>query len=810
MRRAVGRPAATRGGRSVRVSAGRLSLAALLSLGLAFPLAPVAAAQAAADAALAETRQRFARMGELLDPSGFDVDALALELAFEEPDDIAAWVDDNVRYEAYDGVLRGPTGTLVAGAGNALDQAVLLARLLGDAGFDARVALGTLGEEDAGRLVMSMFDDLAASAGPVEADHDADANLTELAAIAGVDRGVLSAGVSKLAGAELQDLDEFHEALAQTQAILAEVERQDGRAAVAVLMDDASRYAWVEYRLSAADAWRVAHPAWPGGTPPDLVAESVLEGQVPEELTHRLRIEVTVERKRGDAFETQPLMTPWERPVAELLGRTIVIGNTALGETGQEDIATMGADMVESAFFAPVLNGGLAPGAMAFDLAGNLVPPDAAASAMAGVFQTVGERVGGAAGAIGALGGDEAPKEPFALTAQWIDFVLVGPGGHETRHRRTVFDRRAPGSREADTDELLDESVLKDGLITTYAVMATGGSVSQAFVASQLLEQASFHLAVLEGLAATAGSVSADDRASVLLEALADYVPKDHLALLAASDAVDSVLRGVAYRAEPSLVALVGAITPDEEVSARSGVDIIANAKRTFHVVEGEVVVDFEGGVLAGVWDTVVEREFVESYGGEPVNAMAEGREVGLEAVYSAAPHDLIAAGVPDEALTAVLADMGNGYAALVPTRAEPSAARWTYWRIDPVTGESLGMDAGGRGNAMTEFIVSLKVGLVVNAALAVPSLIQCASSGQSWLCYCDVIASGVAFSFLGALIGALFTAQAAVAAYVIVDTAIVAPIATMYTPPMCSGYASRPGGGSLAADPGGTTCPVA
>src|SRR5690606_25855650 len=150
VRRAVGRPAATRGGRSVRVSAGRLSLAALLSLGLAFPLAPVAAAQAAADAALAETRQRFARMGELLDPSGFDVDALALELAFEEPDDIAAWVDDNGRYEAYDGVLRGPTGTLVAGAGNALDQAVLLARLLGDAGFDARVALGTLGEEDAG------------------------------------------------------------------------------------------------------------------------------------------------------------------------------------------------------------------------------------------------------------------------------------------------------------------------------------------------------------------------------------------------------------------------------------------------------------------------------------------------------------------------------------------------------------------------------------------------------------------------------------------------------------------------------------
>src|SRR5690606_835950 len=81
----------------------------------------------------------------------------------------------------------------------------------------------------------------------------------------------------------------------------------------------------------------------------------------------------------------------------------------------------------------------------------------------------------------------------------------------------------------------------------------------------------------------------------------------------ASSDAIDTTLAGVAYRAEPSVIALVGTMTPTERPRISSGVDIIANAKRTLHVVDGEVYYDVAGGVLAGTWDTVIEREFAES-----------------------------------------------------------------------------------------------------------------------------------------------------------------------------------------------------
>src|SRR5690606_9218958 len=391
-----------------------------------------------------------------------------------------------------------------------------------------------------------------------------------------------------------------------------------------------------------------------------------------------------------------------------------------------------------------------------FDLRGNLVPPDVAMSAMAGVFQTVGERVGGAIGALGELGGDGAEEDPFALTAQRIDIVLVAPGGEETRHRRTVFDRRAPGAREDGTGELLDESVLLDGILSTYALMTTGGRLSSSFVADQLAGQAAYHLDVIDALANMEGAPTEADRAQALMRELADYVPKDHLNLFAASDAIDGSLAAVTYRAQPSVIALVGALTPGDELTANSGVDIIANAKRILLVDGDNVLRDHEAGVLAGVWDTIMEREFVERYGRVAQNA-AGSRALGDMTLIPdpASSKALRAAGVPDQALAAVSDTLRGGYAVLVPVlgereSSEPAAygAGWSYWRVDLVTGATLGMDAWCGGAWMTEFLQGLAVGLTVNAALAVPSLIQCAASDASWLCYCDVIAGGILFSF--------------------------------------------------------------
>src|SRR5690606_9146740 len=84
----------------------------------------------------------------------------------------------------------------------------------------------------------------------------------------------------------------------------------------------------------------------------------------------------------------------------------------------------------------------------------------------------------------GQLGGDEAPTEACALVAQYLDIVLIAPGGEETTHRRVLFDRRPAEARESGSGDLLEERVVLDGVMSSYVLLVTGGALSAGFVAA--------------------------------------------------------------------------------------------------------------------------------------------------------------------------------------------------------------------------------------------------------------------------------------------------------------------------------------
>lgn len=71
-----------------------------------------------------------------------DITVKAGELGFD-PDRCVAFVRDHVRLERYNGFLRGPTGTLWAGAGSDADRAALLRALLDRCGVGSQFAGGT-------------------------------------------------------------------------------------------------------------------------------------------------------------------------------------------------------------------------------------------------------------------------------------------------------------------------------------------------------------------------------------------------------------------------------------------------------------------------------------------------------------------------------------------------------------------------------------------------------------------------------------------------------------------------------------------
>ncbi len=74
-----------------------------------------------------------------------------------DPQQIIAYLQQDVGFESYTGSLRGARGTLWSSAGNALDEASLGVALFRAAGIPAQYASGTLSDALAQQLILSMF-----------------------------------------------------------------------------------------------------------------------------------------------------------------------------------------------------------------------------------------------------------------------------------------------------------------------------------------------------------------------------------------------------------------------------------------------------------------------------------------------------------------------------------------------------------------------------------------------------------------------------------------------------------------------------
>lgn len=83
--------------------------------------------------------------------ASFYIDDLIDRLDFE-PMAAFEYIRDRIALDPYQGSLRGASGVLGAGAGNALDRAVLLQRLISGMGYDARLVFGDLSGDGLSRL----------------------------------------------------------------------------------------------------------------------------------------------------------------------------------------------------------------------------------------------------------------------------------------------------------------------------------------------------------------------------------------------------------------------------------------------------------------------------------------------------------------------------------------------------------------------------------------------------------------------------------------------------------------------------------
>ena len=197
-----------------------------------------------------------------------------------------------------------------------------------------------------------------------------------------------------------------------------------------------------------------------------------------------MRINVTVEQKLGDKLIATPIVANWERTSAELAGHPVTFQNQPdnLDPLNPMDVATL---IKQAAVFIPVLDGAIAT--RAFDLHGSTYDASMLSLGIIGLAQS-GQATNAAAAQAGeALGGNSTAQDPnyVTLTAVWIDYTLVAPGGQETSFRRYVLDRVGEANRSQGSAVLTDQTPLQElakALLTSYTIMALPGEYSPAYI----------------------------------------------------------------------------------------------------------------------------------------------------------------------------------------------------------------------------------------------------------------------------------------------------------------------------------------
>ncbi|NND00244.1 MAG: hypothetical protein HKN85_08685 [Gammaproteobacteria bacterium] len=681
------------------------------------------------------------RLRSAIDRSQFDLIALNRRLEFDEMA-IVDFVRDAIFFEQYVGVLRGAKGTLLGRAGNALDQSLLLTTLLDDAGYETRIAHGTLTTAQATDLVNQM-----AQPRPAQPEPGDEAVLQEI-----LDEIMALQGLSAEQRAQLKTPSKDNPYQSATQSdthFILDALDQAGVTlgdpqAIARLIEEARSYYWVEYRLNAFDEWETAHPAFAAA--PKLIADSTFT-EPPAELYHRVRFEIFIEQKTGDQLIVNPIISDWESTTAELVGRPFTYQNQP-NNLDFETVSDLSSLLSETNIFYPIVNEKLAGNG--FDLDGQtfklgLSAADKINASQLSQSQT--RQLGQAAGAISNLGkpAPDTPRSEAAstLTAQWMEYTVITPNAKDKTYRRYTMDRVGVENRENGIAEITDPTDLPElakSLLTNYSIMAIPNRYSKAYTLERFATRSLQEVSLINKVVA---NPTVQALSKLKLPALK---PGQDVFLALAFDGGFALSPNMqTYRTEATVIVFEEGIIPGSTAETLyERVDIVNNERRTFALGK-QLTVDHQAAVRAGVWETHAERAPLRKIGIEFNTAMgfreAVAKNIPLRVLL---PEDVASVGVLEHsALTKsnLKELLGQGYAIIVPSKMLPHRSDTVWWRIDLATGNALGMATGGYGLASVEYTILQVVGRSIAAA----SLGYCiGATGNVGCCF---IAGAVLFS---------------------------------------------------------------
>lgn len=672
---------------------------------------------------------------EALPRASFDPAALAKQLG-SDPQAHFEWVRDNTWWAPYRGLLRGSKGVLLDRVGSNLDRAVLLGDLLRHAGHTVRLAQAELPEAWARDLLAKLPPTPEQRVRtnpqvrmPLERQQEMYRIVPGLERMLGQERtesGNVATTAKALASSLAGDLNALIKGAIEDNAVREET------AAISAMRD----HWWIEREnngtwvpmdvllpvgqrsgsLSSAEStysWTAQEPL-PAISNEDwhsvlvrLVVERMSEGGTTESIV--LETELRPVQVLELPVTLMHLPTPWPTTLPDTMTDPNAVGNAAVNVREWLPVLQVGDEFIVQSGFT--------------DSGNPIVDPigagrDIAETGGAGFMTGFGETLGG---------GDVSSS---SMTAEWLEYEIRVPGQQLERIRRPIFDLLGAGRRTAGIDGF--DASTNERLIQRYEALL---SSTQIFLQSSNLTMDFFiHLAVksiaanqreFQELTDERDATRAAELAVNMLDRLDNWGPLPILGLWRSELAGTT---GASFIDKPNVLNYrigIPAVNADR-VTYREIIDIATNSTSPLWGASRSPI---EIRLQQGVVDTVAE---VLALGGDfnrventaAIFAMAGASQVSGKLVGSGESDSVKDLGWPEDVAQRLRQDIDSGFAAVVLDQSimQNGRQRVGWWRIDPITGQTIGvMDSGFHG-AMDE-----RVEMELH-------IIQLRNSLQNWL----------------------------------------------------------------------------
>jgi len=611
-----------------------------------------------------------------------------------DPQACAAFLRERMRYEPYQGILRGPAGALAAGGGNSADLALLLSQMISsvDSAPKIQFIVAQLTDEQAAALVTRAI--MQPSATTVVAGGSAEQGLSTGSAVQ------LEAPAKEdfLAAARL-DLEQLGPMLKDVDCF--DAERRSALKA-------AHTHVWLQVQRSGG--WTVLDPT--GNLPVPAIGAQVMD-RLPEDWNCRVSVSVEVERLLDGKLNREVVMQgQWTAAALDGRALELEIIPTQLSLPAMFDGKESSGLLQQAQAFnnfdvAMSLSGAEPTTGKSFDLNGAAATPDKG---------EIGRQVN-PFGAFHRLG--EAPAAVTQLSGVWLTITAGLPGENPRRIERALLDRIGPAGRAGGTLAIADAwktlQRVRVALFQRHQILIGGNfsehrlarDVLDCIVNGPTLEQA---LAIKYGQAAGSMSQSISD---LDLPAL----PFDLIALqrIPAALAQASIAgQGVAFAAAPQV------FIHSQTFDVRGGSDLIA--RDDLDIAEDDLAflaapgAARDGALLHGLWASELEGQLLERRSPSAVHAAGIVRAAARQGIalrQLRTLDDLKSIDADADSKAFMARQLTEGCILVAPASAVKlnNVPRFAWWRIDP-NGQLLAIGADGRGQASEGLMVLKKISI--------------------------------------------------------------------------------------------------